>query len=322
LQRIVFVSCVIALAASQSSQSLAASTDAAATVNGVTILVEEVRASLAATLQNQSIDAHTRKALEAAALAKLIDRELVTQALAATGIRATDKQVQTALAKFKRQLDVQQKSLDEYLSDHALTLDLLKTQLRWQLTWNQHLQKELAEEQLEEFFAKHRRRFDGTELQASQIFLRPDPPGDSAAKQKLAGELAGLREKIVKGEITFEVAARKHSVAPSAASGGDVGFFPRRGVMADAFAEAAFALQVGQISPPVVTPLGVHLIKVTGSKPGSKQLSQVREDVRAAAAQQLFSEIARRQRKTGKIVFASGTAYDKSGPQDVVPTKK
>ena len=78
-------------------------------------------------------------------------------------------------------------------------------------------------------------------------------------------EAEALRQKIIDGEITFEDAAKKYSQCPSREEGGDLGFFPR-GVMAGPFEKAAFSLPVGEISQPVETRFGWHLIKVTDRK--------------------------------------------------------
>lgn len=74
-----------------------------------------------------------------------------------------------------------------------------------------------------------------------------------------------LRQKILDGEITFADAARKYSLCPSREDGGDLDFFPR-GVMAGPFEKVAFELPIGQISQPVETRFGWHLILVTAKK--------------------------------------------------------
>lgn len=74
-------------------------------------------------------------------------------------------------------------------------------------------------------------------------------------------EAKELLEKIKKNEMTFEEAAKNHSKCPSGKDGGNLGFFGR-GMMVKEFEDAAFGLDAGQISSPVKTQFGWHLIKV------------------------------------------------------------
>ncbi|KAK4337270.1 hypothetical protein RND71_043268 [Anisodus tanguticus] len=74
--------------------------------------------------------------------------------------------------------------------------------------------------------------------------------------------LNGYIELIKKGESTLEELAKKYSDCSSAKHGGDLGFFTR-GAMQKAFEEAAFQLEVGQLSDIVDTDSGLHIIKRT-----------------------------------------------------------
>jgi len=70
-----------------------------------------------------------------------------------------------------------------------------------------------------------------------------------------------IREEILDGILTFEQAAAEYSEDGSANTGGDLGTFDRNRMVAP-FTEAAFSLPVGQISEPVRTDFGYHLIEV------------------------------------------------------------
>lgn len=72
-------------------------------------------------------------------------------------------------------------------------------------------------------------------------------------------EAKDLLRKLEQG-VAFEELARKFSRCPSSAQGGDLGSFGK-GRMVEPFEEAAFALQIGQVSAPVRTRFGYHLIE-------------------------------------------------------------
>lgn len=70
-----------------------------------------------------------------------------------------------------------------------------------------------------------------------------------------------VREEIASGAISFEDAANKYSSCPSKENQGSLGEFGR-GMMVPEFEEAAFTLEIGELSQPVQTQFGYHLIKV------------------------------------------------------------
>ena len=91
------------------------------------------------------------------------------------------------------------------------------------------------------------------EVRASHVLVKTRP------------EAVKLKKEIEKGEITFEDAARQYSLCPSGQNGGDLGFFTRK-QMVQQFSDAAFDLKVGEISDPVGTKFGWHIIKTTDKR--------------------------------------------------------
>ena len=73
---------------------------------------------------------------------------------------------------------------------------------------------------------------------------------------------AKLMRKYVEKGLPFEDVAAGFSQCPSKRNGGDLGYF-RRGILVKAFEDAAFSMEKGEISEPVQTQFGWHIIKVT-----------------------------------------------------------
>jgi len=94
---------------------------------------------------------------------------------------------------------------------------------------------------------------DITEVRASHVLV------------KTRKEALEIKKEIEKGDITFEDAARMYSLCPSAQFGGDLGYFNRK-QMVQQFADTAFDLKEGQISDPVGTKFGWHIIKTTAKR--------------------------------------------------------
>ncbi|XP_033099014.1 peptidyl-prolyl cis-trans isomerase NIMA-interacting 1-like [Anneissia japonica] len=83
------------------------------------------------------------------------------------------------------------------------------------------------------------------------------------SKEEALEILKGHRQRIVSGEVEFGTLASTESDCSSARKGGDLGWFGR-GQMQRPFEEATLALKVGDISEPIYTDSGIHIIIRTG----------------------------------------------------------
>lgn len=98
-----------------------------------------------------------------------------------------------------------------------------------------------------------------TQYEVSEIVI--EPKVSEAERDRVRGELAELRERILKGE-KFSMLAKLYSQDPgSATKGGELGFFGR-GKMVSEFEAAAFALKPGEVSPIIETQFGFHIIQL------------------------------------------------------------
>ena len=104
------------------------------------------------------------------------------------------------------------------------------------------------------------------------------------ARHILNGDLDKATEayKKIKDGMDFAEVANEYSVCPSKARGGELGYFTK-GKMVPEFEEVAFSLEVGEISEPVETKFGYHIIEVTDRKPaGIKSFEEVKDEIVAA----------------------------------------
>lgn len=103
-----------------------------------------------------------------------------------------------------------------------------------------------------------------TELNASHILVETEE------------EATALIDALAEGADFAELAAER-SVGPSGPNGGQLGWFTR-GMMVPDFEEAAFALEVGEVSPPVQTQFGWHVVLLNDTR---EQAPPALEEVRA-----------------------------------------
>ncbi|MBT3556821.1 MAG: peptidylprolyl isomerase [Rhodospirillales bacterium] len=96
-----------------------------------------------------------------------------------------------------------------------------------------------------------------SEIEASHILCSTDSDSLEEATAKITAIAAEIE-----GGAAFADMASEHSTCPSSRDGGSLGSFGR-GMMVQPFDEAAFALEVGEVSGPVETQFGVHLIHRT-----------------------------------------------------------
>ncbi len=285
----------------------------AARVDGRPVYAHEVQRRIARVLGSRKIAPDARPVLEAETLDQLIDRRLIIRYLEKQKQAATPQELEAEIARIERQLAQQNVTLEQYLERTQQTREDLLETLRWELTWRRYLERHLTDANLEKYFERHRREFDGTELRVAHLLLKPAVEDDAAALEQTLQKAESLRAAILAGQKTFAEAAKEHSISPTAEQGGDIGWIGRHGPMPEPFSQAAFALEVGEVSEPVVTPFGVHLIQVLEVKPGEKTWSQVRGELERAVVAYLFEWVAGQQRPHSQVEYTGALPYFKPG---------
>lgn len=135
------------------------------------------------------------------------------------------------------------------------------------------------EDELRDLYASQEARFVTEERRKATHILLTTAAGDVEADAAAEQQIQDLRARIANGE-DFADLAREYSQDPgSAAQGGELGWI-EPGVMVDAFEDALYQLEPGDISAPVKTSFGWHLIKLEEIDPSvGKTFEQAREQL-------------------------------------------
>lgn len=164
-------------------------------------------------------------------------------------------------------LDAKEQHLEEE-SDFQEELNLLKKNLLKQYALKKLFDEiKISEEAMKTHYAQHQERFKKpAQIRASHILVNTQEKGEEIFAKLLEGE-------------KFEDLATIHSLCPSKQKGGDLGFFSK-GKMVPEFDKASFALSIDEISKPVKTQFGYHIIKKTDEeKERALSYEEVRESI-------------------------------------------
>lgn len=178
-----------------------------------------------------------------------------------------DAQVENRMNMMVQQIGSEEK-IEEY---YGKSIDEFKVEIRddikgqmiigeMQRTITQDI--EVTPKQVQEFYKSIPRDslpFYSTQVQVGQIVRKPKMSKE--AKERLKSRLNGLRERIIEGEDFGEIASLYSQEPGAKSSGGNIGYFGR-GQLAPEYEAAALRLKPGEISKPVETDFGFHIIEL------------------------------------------------------------
>lgn len=136
---------------------------------------------------------------------------------------------------------------------------------------------------------------------------------------KTKAEAEEIESELKKG-ANFADLAKKRSKDPGASNGGDLGFFTKDEMVPE-FSKVAFALKPGQISDPVKTPFGWHIIKVEARrqrKPPS--FDQMKEQIGSYLSRKAQADYVAKLRASAKIERMDQAASTPAAPSAAAPS--
>ncbi len=209
--------------------------------------------------------------LKTRALNEVLIIALLRQEAAKKQLRIAKEEVEGRLSNWKD--GYPPGGFEEMLRKQNTTEDFLRKRIADQLLVEKltetlfGMETMVNDEEMQTYYKQHQEEFfRPVRIHALQIVV---PTLEEAEK---------IRQEIVSGQITFESAARKYSLSPDAAKGGDLGFFSKNEKIS-AF-NKAFALTVGDISGPIQSPYGIHLLKVVEKQqPKKLAFNEAKDDI-------------------------------------------
>lgn len=218
------------------------------------------------------------------ALQNLVDQQLLLEAASAEGKSASEAEIQQQYDTFAAQAPTPEQ-FQSALTSMGFTDETFRAEISKNLTIEKLLDEKLATaravtpEDIEAYYQDNPDQFKVPEqVQASHILIKVEADDTPEVKAEKRQRLEALKKEI-DGGADFAELAGANSDCPSKTRGGDLGLFTRER-MVKPFADAAFAMEVGQVSDVVETQFGYHLIKLTDRKAeGSRPLDEVRQQV-------------------------------------------
>lgn len=224
----------------------------------------------------------------------------------------------TAQVKEKVDLngDEKLKAFYEKQKDEFLTGDLRQVRyVMWeQAAFTEGL--EVSDADIQKYYDENQNRYNVPEqVRASHILIKV---GDEASGN-LTDEAAQAKIKEVQAELAkgtaFEEVAKNFSHDSTAARGGDLGFFPR-GRMVPPFEKAAFELEIDQVSEPVKTNFGYHIIKkIEHQEARTKPLEEVKDAIAGELKRTTAIEKMNEEAQTFRELVVAGKSFEEAAQE-------
>jgi parvulin-like peptidyl-prolyl isomerase len=276
---------------------------AAATVNGDKITIDEVETVVDRFRESPAFEqaAQTEepgvvaREFEQSYLSRLIRREVLEAEARRLGVEVTDQDVSDRLDQITADLEAQGQSLEDLMAQQGLTQALVRAfvaddELERRLRAKVTEEVQPTEDELRAAYKQRMEEF--TETRVAHILVTKRGLALRMVGQLRTVESARGKKADARLEDLFAKLAEKHSEDPgSADKGGELGYF-KPGDFPAPFEEAAAELEVGEISDPVKTEFGFHVIWVKDRRtaPIEQVRAQIREQISGPQSERFWNE--------------------------------
>ena len=205
----------------------------------------------------------TRKRLTPQIIRRLVDEQIQLQEADKQNIRVNEREIDKNIRALEQQNNLPADGLKTELARMGTDISTLRDQIKAQIAWAKTVSRRLRREvqindgDVDEELSQIRKRLDQPQFRVSEIFLSIDNPDQDAQVRATA---LRLLEQLKNG-AEFSSLARAFSQNTSASLGGDLGWI-QRGRLDQALDDAVGAMSAGQISAPIRSYAGYHILKL------------------------------------------------------------
>ena len=252
----------------------------AATVNGKVITLLElekagiplVEKAMMTTLKRER--SKVKREVLLAVLNTMVLRNLQRQRAAEIGLKVNDGEVDAAIEKVRTKNSLTEEMLARAIEEEGMSWEEYREQISDQILFSRLMQQEVraraaaTPEEIETYYKEHESDYHAPErIRVRHLLVKVAGSGGEGDVKKARQNVVEILEAS-KGGAEFVELIRKHSPATFLGEDASSGWL-RRGEFLSELEEVAFALPVGDVSDPIRSQAGFHLIQVVGKEEAS-----------------------------------------------------
>ncbi|MEQ8396845.1 peptidylprolyl isomerase [Thalassobaculum sp.] len=241
----------------------------AAVVNDEILSMRDLRSRLRMVIVSSRLPPtdETAQRLAPQVLRSLVDEQIQLQEAKRLNVAVTEQDLARARSEVEQRNNLKPGQFEEFVRSLGVDPETVIRQLKSQVAWTKLVRRRfgndvtISQEEVTDVLQRMEADAGKTQKRVSEIVLTVDDPSTEDQVRQLAERIV----EQLKAGANFSAVARQFSASANAAVGGDVGWIlPER--MAPEIAEAVAKLETGQISEPVRTLFGYHIVQVADSR--------------------------------------------------------
>lgn len=280
------------------SESTSLPDGAVAEVNGDKISMDDYKEEIsfyASMLASQ-------QQLKSSVVQMMIQDKLISDDLKKNNVKFDEKEADDQFLQYVQNYGGQEQ-FDKMLEDYNMSADKFKETIKKDLMYNKHREwfdenNKVTDKEIKDYFEKHKDEL--VQVDASHILVEDE---------KTAKE---VKEKLDNGEDFAKLAKEYSTDTSNAENGGELGYFTKASMVKE-FSDAAFKLKKGEISDPVKTSYGYHIIKVNDRKDSPEDL---KEDITKTLNEQKYSDYLKKLYDEAEVITEDGSNQDKESEEE------